>query len=204
MAANPESNPESSDQVYWRGVNHLALVTPDMDATVRFWHGVLGARLVATIGTPAFRHYFFDIGPGNTVAFFEYTDQHFEMYAKPAGVPYEKASQFDHLSLNLPDEDALLRLRDRLKSHNCEVTDVIDHGFIRSIYFSDTNGMALEASWWTLDATGRPADYADDRLFADENPTAAVQELRNSGELDHTVSTKLVPGIIEDIYRTGV
>ena len=109
-------------------------------------------------------------------------------------MPYAKASQFDHLSLNLPDEDALLRLRDRLKSHGCEVTDVVDHGFIRSIYFSDPNGMALEASWWTLDATGRPADYADDRLFADADPVPAVHELRDSGQLDHTPSTKLVDG----------
>ena len=36
------------------------------------------------------------------------------------------------------------------------------------------------------------------------NPVASVHELRDTGELDHTVSTKLVPGIIEDIYRTGV
>ena len=28
--------------VHWRGVHHLALVTTDMDATVRFYHGVLG------------------------------------------------------------------------------------------------------------------------------------------------------------------
>ena len=191
------------DTVTWRGVNHLALVTPDMDATVRFWHGVLGAPLVATIGTPGFRHYFFDVGPGNTIAFFEYTGQHLDMYAKPAGVPYEKASQFDHLSLNLPDEDALLRLRDRLKSHDCEVTDVVDHGFIRSIYFSDPHGMALEASWWTLDATGRPADFGDERLYADSDPVPAVLELRDAGALDHTVSTRLVPGITEDIYRTS-
>ena len=80
MQASPETP-------YWRGVNHLALVTPDMDATVRFWHGVLGARLVATIGTPSFRHYFFDIGPQQTIAFFEYTDQPLDSYAKPAGVP---------------------------------------------------------------------------------------------------------------------
>ena len=53
----------------WRGINHLALITTDMDATVRFYHGVLGARLVATIGTPRFRHYFFEIGIQNTVAF---------------------------------------------------------------------------------------------------------------------------------------
>ncbi len=193
----------TSDTVTWRGVNHLALVTPDMDATVRFWHGVLGAPLVATIGTPGFRHYFFDVGPGNTIAFFEYTGQHLDLYAKPAGVPYEKASQFDHLSLNLPDEDALLRLRDRLKSHDCEVTDVVDHGFIRSIYFSDPHGMALEASWWTLDATGRPADYGDERLYADSHPVPAVLELRDSGALDHTVATHLVPGITEDNYRTS-
>ena len=195
---------DTPDAVRWRGVNHLALVTPDMDATVRFWHGVLDARLVATIGTPSFRHYFFDIGQGNTVAFFEYSDQHLDSYAKPAGVPYEKASQFDHLSLNLPDEDALLRLRDRLKSHGCEVTDVVDHGFIRSIYFSDPNGMALEASWWVLDATARPADYTDSRLFADEDPVPALLELRDAGELDHTPATHLVDGIIEDIYRTDV
>ena len=190
--------------VYWRGVNHLALVTSDMDATVRFWHGVLGARLIATIGTPAFKHYFFDIGDGNSIAFFEYTNQHLDTYAKPAGVPYDKASQFDHLSLNLPDEDALLRLQERLKSHDCEVTDVVDHGFIRSIYFSDPTGIALEASWWTLDATGRPADYGDERFFADAEPVAAVLELRDTGELEHTPSTKLVDGIIEDIYRTNV
>jgi catechol 2,3-dioxygenase-like lactoylglutathione lyase family enzyme len=192
------------DTVYWRGVNHLALITSDMDATVRFWHGVLGARLVATIGTPAFKHYFFDIGDGNTIAFFEYTGQHLDTYAKPAGVPYDKASQFDHLSLNLPDEEALVRLQERLKSHDCEVTDVIDHGFIRSIYFSDPTGIALEASWWTLDATARPADYGDERLFADSDPVPAVVELREDGALDHTASTKLVDGIIEDVYRTGV
>lgn len=194
MAATPET-------VHWRGVHHLALITEDMDATVRFWHGVLDARLVATIGTPAFRHYFFDIGQGNTVAFFEYADQELDTFAKPAGVPYKGASQFDHLSLHLPDEDALLRLRDRLKTHGCGVTDVVDHGFLRSIYFSDPSGIALEASWWTLDATGRPADYGDERLFSDENPVASVAELRGTGELDHTVETHLVDGITFDSFK---
>src|ERR1700730_13098280 len=117
----------------WRGINHLALITDDMDATVRFYHGVLGARLVATIGTPAFRHYFFEFGVENTVAFFESPGVHHEMFAKPAGVPDARAVQFDHLSFNLPDEEALFAMRDRLKSAECEVTDVVDHGFIRSV-----------------------------------------------------------------------
>lgn len=186
----------------WRGVHHLALITTDMDATVRFYHGVLGARLVATVATDAFKHYFFDFGPGNTVAFFEYKGVEIESFAKPAGVPYPKAAQFDHLSLALPDEEALLALRDRLKEANCEVTDVVDHGFLRSVYFNDPNGIALEASYWTLDATGRPADYSDRRLFSDTDPVPAVNELRERGALAHVPATHLVDEV-RDLYRPG-
>jgi catechol 2,3-dioxygenase-like lactoylglutathione lyase family enzyme len=182
----------TGDSPRWRGINHLALITDDMDATVRFYHGVLGARLVATIGTPQFRHYFFEFGPENTVAFFEYTGVTLDSFAKPAGVPDPRAVQFDHLSFNLPDETALMALRDRLKSAGCEITDVVDHGFIRSVYFTDPNGIALEASCWMLDATGRPADYGDQHLFADPDPVPAVRELRDGGRLDSTPRTRLV------------
>jgi catechol 2,3-dioxygenase-like lactoylglutathione lyase family enzyme len=182
----------SVEQPYWRGINHLALITPDMDATVRFYHGVLGARLVATIGNEAFRHYFFDVGPQNTIAFFEYRGAGVKRFAKPAGVPDERAVQFDHLSLNLPDEHALESLRARLKEAGCEVTDVVDHGIMRSIYFTDPNGIALEASWWVADATGRDVDYRDDSFFADPDPVPAVAELVTSGQLASTPTTQLV------------
>jgi catechol 2,3-dioxygenase-like lactoylglutathione lyase family enzyme len=190
-----------TDNVYWRGVNHLALITTDMDATVRFYHGVLGARLVMTVATPAFKHYFFDIAPGTTLAFFEYLGERVDSFAKPAGVPYAQASQFDHLALALADEEALLRLRDRLKDHNCEVTDVVDHGTMRSIYFTDPTGIALEASWWVAEPTGRPVDYGDDRFFADPDPVPAVTELRDTGKLAWTPRTQLVSEVVEDLYK---
>src|SRR5688572_20548952 len=186
----------------WRGVHHLALVTTDMDATTRFYHGVLGARLVATVATDDFKHYFFEFGPGSTVAFFQYLHTEVESFAKPAGVPFPRAAQFDHLALALPDEEALLALRERLKGANCEVTDAIDHGFLRSVYFNDPTGIALEASCWTLDATGRPADYGDRRLFADPDPVPAVVELRRDGALAHTPATHLVDEV-RDLYRPG-
>jgi catechol 2,3-dioxygenase-like lactoylglutathione lyase family enzyme len=180
----------------WLGVNHLALVTTDMDATVRFWHGVLGAELVATIATPAFRHYFFRIGEAQTVAFFEYGEVDLSTYAKPAGVPYEQASQFDHVSLGLPDEAALEALRQRLLDHGCEVTEVVDHGFIRSIYFSDPTGIALEASWWTSDLDDRgPAEFAQPERFLDRDPVPAVRELLDHGRLLTTPRTTLVDGL---------
>lgn len=187
--------------MHWRGVHHLALVTTDMDVTTRFWHGVLGARLAITLATDAFRHYFFEFAPAMTVAFFEYRGQQVDTYAKPAGVPFPQASQFDHLALGLADEEALMRMRDRLKAHDCEVTDVVDHGVLRSIYFSDPNGIALEASWWTVDPTGRPTDYSDDRLFSDPDPVAAVQELQATGTFDWTPRTQLVDEITRDLYK---
>jgi catechol 2,3-dioxygenase-like lactoylglutathione lyase family enzyme len=168
---------------HWRGINHLALITTDMDATVRFYHGVLGARLVATLGNFELRHYFFEFGPQCTVAFFEYADSTIEPFTKAAGVPDPRAGQFDHLALNLPDEDALHDLRRRLKSAGYEVTDIVDHVTVRSIYFTDPTGIALEASWWVLDPTGRVADYRDDRFFADADPVPTVQELQTIGRL---------------------
>jgi catechol 2,3-dioxygenase-like lactoylglutathione lyase family enzyme len=181
----------SVPQIRWRGINHLALVTHDMDATVRFYHGVLGARLIATIGTDSFRHYFFEIGEQNTVAFFEYAGSEAEPFAKPAGIPDRRAPQFDHVSFNVPDEEALLELRSRLKAANCEVTDVVDHGFIHSVYFTDPSGIALEASCWVADGTGHGADYGDHRFFSDPSPVPAVTELRTRGELASTPETHL-------------
>ena len=184
----------------WRGVNHLALVTGDMDATVRFYAGVLGARLVATVGTDAFRHYFFEFGVGSTIAFFEYRDVTPESYAKPAGVPHPRAAQFDHVALALADEEALLELRARLKNANCEVTDVVDHGFLRSIYFTDPNGIALEASCWMVDPTGHAELALDDpRLFGDPQPVPAVEELRDQGRLGRLCATKLVDGYTQRV-----
>ena len=177
----PDSRGEATPR--WQGVNHLALVTPDMDATVRFYHGILGARVVSTVATAEFRHYFFEFGPHCTVAFFEYAGSNIQPFAKPAGVPDLRAPQFDHLALNLPDEEALHELVRRLKNADCEVTDIVDHGVVRSVYFADPSGIALEASWWVLDPTDGPVDYNDQRLFGDPNPVPALREPQGTGVL---------------------
>jgi catechol 2,3-dioxygenase-like lactoylglutathione lyase family enzyme len=187
----------ATPHVSWRGINHLAMITPDMDETVRFYHGVLGMSLVATVRAGSMRHYFFEMAPGNTIAFFEWDGV--QTFAKPAGIRVKTPIQFDHLSFNVADEQALLELRDRLKIKGCEVTDVVDHGFIHSIYFTDPHGIALEASFWVLDATARDVDYTDSRLFEDPDPVPAVQELRATGRLEHEPQTKLVPAPIDVI-----
>lgn len=187
-------------RVAWAGLNHLALITNDMDMTTRFWHGVLGAPLVATIGNEAFRHYFFDVGNSSTVAFFEYRGYGVDQFAKPSGIPDPRAVQFDHVSLNMPDEAALLSLRQRLQDCDCEVTEVVDHGILRSIYFTDPNGIALEASWWVDNPTGQQPAGGSYR-YSDADPVPAVRELLDTGRMHDLPVTKLVDEPTGDVYR---
>ncbi|MEM7341193.1 MAG: VOC family protein [Actinomycetota bacterium] len=163
----------------WRGVHHMALVTPDMDATTRFYAGVLGMPLVLTLMAGPMRHYFFEIAPGNTIAFFEIADA--TTFPKGAGGPAPYPVQLDHLSFHLADEDALRQLQERLRAAGSEVTEIVDHNQMRSIYFTDPNGIALEASCWMIDPTGRPLDPSDGRIFADPDPVPAVGELAQGG-----------------------
>src|SRR5207344_1932247 len=99
-------------------------------------------------------------GAQNTVAFFEWdgVDVDTESVVKAAGIPPTFPTQFDHISFNLPDEDALVALADRLTDFSVEVTDIVDHGIMKSVYFTDPNGIALEASYWVVDTTGREMD----------------------------------------------
>jgi catechol 2,3-dioxygenase-like lactoylglutathione lyase family enzyme len=165
----------------WEGVHHVALVTSDMDATMRFWHEVLRAEIVATTSTDDYRAYYFRVGETQTVAFIEYHGVEHEKHAKPVGVAYPLASPFDHLSLNLDNEGAVWALRARLLEFGCGVSDVVDCGILRSIYFTDPSGIALEASWWMIDLDAGSFDDAE--RFQDPEPVAALVELKATGKI---------------------
>ena len=96
--------------VRFNGVNHLAFATGDMDKTVRFWRDLLGMRLVATIGEPGFRHYFFELSETDTVAFFEW-DGVEAAPEKRHGVPEKGPFIFDHVSFGVDSADDLWELK---------------------------------------------------------------------------------------------
>lgn len=178
--------------VRFNGINHLALITPDMDQTVRFYRDIVGLPLVGALSTDAFRHYFFDLGNHNTIAFFEYfgvTDTGTE---KPAGIA-ATGRQFDHLSFNVETEQDMLNLADRLRGHGVEVTRVIDHDFIHSIYFTDPSGISLEASYWVRDITVEPS-------IKDSNPVAALRESNEAGAVLAATGARAALGD-EDNYK---
>jgi catechol 2,3-dioxygenase-like lactoylglutathione lyase family enzyme len=129
----------------FNGVNHLAMATGDMDKTIRFWRDLLGMRLVAGLGQPGYRHYFFQISDTDLIAFFEWPSVE-PVINKEHGRPVNGPFIFDHVSFGVEAEDDLWSLKDKLEVAGFPVSDVIDHGFIHSIYAHDPNGIPIEFS----------------------------------------------------------
>jgi len=127
------------------GVNHLAMATGNMDETIRFWRDLLGMRLVAGLGEPGYRHYFFEISENDLIAFFEWPGVK-PVLKKDHGRPVTGPYIFDHVSFGVETEDDLWRIKDKLSVAGFWVSEVIDHGFIHSIYAFDPNGIPIEFS----------------------------------------------------------
>ena len=155
----------------YQGINHLVLVTNDIEKTVRFYRDALGMRVVATlagvVGGQRMRHYFFSLGPGSCLAFFQWPDVELPP-RKDSGVP-ASGRQFDHVSIGVDTEETLIRLQQRAREAGVPASDVVDHGIVRSIYFEDPNGISLEFSVWARDLEREP-------VFADDDPVPAIRE----------------------------
>ena len=71
-----------------RGLHHTALISSDVETTVRFYQGVLGFPLTELIDNrdyPGSSHFFFDIGHGNLLAFFDFPGLDVGPYAEVLG-----------------------------------------------------------------------------------------------------------------------
>jgi catechol 2,3-dioxygenase-like lactoylglutathione lyase family enzyme len=132
--------------IRYTGVNHLAMVTGDMDLTIRYWRDLLGMRLLAGLGEPGYRHYFFEISENDMIAFFEWP-QVSPIEEKEHGRRVSGRVAFDHVSFGVESKEMLLELKDRIDAAGFWVSEVIDHGFIHSVYTFDPNGIPIEFSW---------------------------------------------------------
>src|ERR1700737_3349832 len=64
--------------VYTGGVDHLALISSDLEATIHFYTEVLGMRLTQIFQNrdePTSTHIFLDMGGGNQLAFFDFPEK---------------------------------------------------------------------------------------------------------------------------------
>jgi catechol 2,3-dioxygenase-like lactoylglutathione lyase family enzyme len=179
-------------KIQYTGINHLAMATGDIDATIAFWRDLLGMRLVAGLGRPGYRHYFFEISPHDMIAFFEWPEVE-PLPEKDHGVPVRGPFVFDHIALEVGCQDDLWRLKQRLEGADQWVSEVIDHGFIYSIYTFDPNQIPIEFSW--------PVDGVDLRAapcMADKSPSTLARE----GSEPQPSRWPQAPGRTEDELRT--
>lgn len=131
-----------------RGVDHLALVTDDMPATMEFYTRVLRMRLVHVRrvpferdrGQPPYdnlRHYFFDMGNDSFLAFFEY----------PKGLDRsdrDLPGGMQHLAFHVP-KDRFDELCAHVKACGVDLIGPVHlGGRFWSAYFFDPNGIRLE------------------------------------------------------------
>ena len=67
-----------SQPAYTGGVDHLALICSDLDATICFYTQILGMRLTRIVQNrdePTSTHIFLDMGGGNQLAFFDFPEK---------------------------------------------------------------------------------------------------------------------------------
>jgi len=154
----------------FNGINHLAMATGNMDETIRFWRDLLGMRLVAGLGKPGYRHYFFQISDTDLLAFFEWPDVK-PVSKKTHGLPQKGPFIFDHVSFGVDTEDDLWEIAAKLDAAGFAVSDMINHGFIYSIYSHDPNGIPIEFSFAV-----EKVDIRSHPQMKDMEPTTLAQE----------------------------
>ncbi len=118
-----------------RGLHHTALISSDVERTVRFYQDVLGFPLTELIENrdyPGSSHFFFDIGHGNLLAFFDFPGLDVGPYAEVLG-------GLHHMAISV-DPERWEKLVQRLTESGIE--HVVHSGV--SVYFRDPDGARIE------------------------------------------------------------
>lgn len=130
-------------------LHHTAYVTRDQEKTRRFYEDVIGLPLVATwcesdelFGkVRTYCHTFYGLADGGALAFFQFAD--------PADQeefgPRMPVSPFHHIALAVA-ADTQAAIEGRIAAAGIQPPDtyVLEHGYCRSVYITDPNGLILE------------------------------------------------------------
>jgi glyoxylase I family protein len=149
-------------------LHHNAFVTKDQEATRAFYEDLIGLPLVATWSEAdelfgalrVYCHTFFALGDGSALAFFQFANQEDEDLFNPQLAP----SPFRHIALKVTPE-LQKEIQDRLTAAGWKPdgTYVLEHGYCRSLYTEDPNGLLLE---FTADVDNVEEIAADRRADA--------------------------------------
>ena len=162
-------------------LHHTAYVSKDLEKTRAFYEDIIGLPLAATWSESdelfgevrTYCHCFFELEDGSALAFFQFADQADQDLFDP-DLP---GSPFRHIAIKV-DAAGQAELERRLAEAKWKPggTYVLEHGYCRSLYTEDPNGMLLE---FTL-------DVPDATAIAGERAADAHETLRRWLAGDHT------------------
>jgi catechol 2,3-dioxygenase-like lactoylglutathione lyase family enzyme len=118
-----------------RGLHHTALISSDVERTVRFYQDLLGFPLTELIENrdyPGSSHFFFDIGNQNLLAFFDFPGLDVGPYAEVLG-------GLHHVAISMEPE----RWREIVARFEAEGVEHVIHSEV-SVYFTDPDGARIE------------------------------------------------------------
>ncbi|GII55085.1 glyoxalase [Planotetraspora thailandica] len=118
-----------------RGLHHFALISSDVERTIRFYHELLEFPLTEIFENRDYKgsnHFFFDIGNGNLLAFFDLPGLDLGPYQEVLG-------GLHHIAISVERAD-WERLRAKLDAAGVPYQVESD----ASIYFRDPDGARLE------------------------------------------------------------
>src|SRR5215212_4064969 len=120
-----------------RGVHHLALICSDIERTIQFYTQVFGFPLVELFQNrdlPSSTHFFFDVGNGNLLAFFDFPEH-------PMPPTREAIGGMHHVAISVPG-DQFASIKERLAARG--ISNVGPPHVTSSIYFHDPDGALIE------------------------------------------------------------
>jgi catechol 2,3-dioxygenase-like lactoylglutathione lyase family enzyme len=118
-----------------RGLHHTALISSDVERTVRFYQDLLGFPLTELIDNrdyPGSSHFFFDIGNRNLLAFFDFPGLDVGPYAEVLG-------GLHHMAISVEPS----RWEEIVRRFDQAGVEYVIHSDV-SVYFRDPDGARIE------------------------------------------------------------
>jgi catechol 2,3-dioxygenase-like lactoylglutathione lyase family enzyme len=118
-----------------RGIHHAALICSDVEQTIKFYQGILEFPLTELFGNRDYQgstHFFFDVGNGNLLAFFDFPGLDLGPYQETLG-------NVNHIAISVT-KDKWLHLKSKLDAAGVEYIEASG----TSLYFKDPDGVRLE------------------------------------------------------------
>jgi glyoxylase I family protein len=139
-------------------LHHTAYVSRDLEKTRAFYEDIIGLPLAATWRESdelfgelrTYCHCFFELEDGSALAFFQFVHERDQALFGPA-IPQ---TPFMHIALNV-DAETQAQIAARIAAAGIREPDtyVLEHGYCRSLYVVDPNGMTVELTCDAPEAT---------------------------------------------------